>query len=348
MKFSTKPESVMERIALLLNLAPLPLVDTQIAFSKARAIMAAATLGVFEALGQGDKTAEEVATFCQTNPGATKQLLNCLVGIGYARWSNGKYGMQRAHRKWLLRASPNSVVDKLAFQSLEWDLMGRLEDFVRNGRPIDFHSSMSSEQWTIYQDGMRDVASGPAIELAKRLPVPKGATRLLDIGGSHGLYSIELCRRYGTLKSTILELPGAIDRATAIAARYGMADRVQYRCGNALTEDFGQATFDIVMINNVAHHFTPAQNVELAKRVARALAPSGLYSVGEFLRSDSPGVGGAVAATMDLYFALTSASGTWSLKEITSWQREAGLRPLKPIQFPSLPGWAVAPAIKPG
>ena len=48
----------------------------------------------------------------------------------------------------------------------------------------------------------------------------------------------------------------------------------------SLTEDFGQATFDIVMINNVAHHFTPAQNVELAKRVARALAPSGLYSFG--------------------------------------------------------------------
>jgi hypothetical protein len=37
------------------------------------------------------------------------------------------------------------------------------------------------------------------------------------------------------------------------------------------------------MINNVAHHFTPAQNVELAQRVVRALAPSGIYSAGEFL-----------------------------------------------------------------
>jgi 2-polyprenyl-3-methyl-5-hydroxy-6-metoxy-1,4-benzoquinol methylase len=205
---------------------------------------------------------------------------------------------------------------------------------------------MSPEQWTIYQDGMRDVATGPAIELAKRLPVPTGATRLLDIGGSHGLYSIELCRRYGALTSTILELPGAIDRATVIAARHGMADRVRYRSGNVLTEDLGQATFDIVMINNVAHHFTPAQNVDLAKKVARALAPSGVYCIGEFLRANSPGAGGAVAATMDLYFALTSASGTWSLEEITSWQREAGLDPLKPIQFPSLPGWAVAPSTK--
>jgi hypothetical protein len=67
-------------------------------------------------------------------------------------------------------------------------------------------------------------------------------------------------------------------------------------------------TFDVVVVNNVAHHFTHAQNVGLAKRVARALTPSGVYSVGEFLRSDTPGAGGSVAATMDLYFAITSAS----------------------------------------
>ena len=85
-------------------------------------------LGVFEAPGEGEKTAEEIAAVCHTNPEATKQLLNCLVGIGYARWSRGKYGMRQVHRKWLLRASPNSVVDKLTFQSVEWDLMGAIED----------------------------------------------------------------------------------------------------------------------------------------------------------------------------------------------------------------------------
>ena len=61
MKLSAKPEGVMERMALLLNLAPLPLIDTQIAFSNARAIMAAAALGMFEQLGQGEKTADEIA-----------------------------------------------------------------------------------------------------------------------------------------------------------------------------------------------------------------------------------------------------------------------------------------------
>jgi 2-polyprenyl-3-methyl-5-hydroxy-6-metoxy-1,4-benzoquinol methylase len=344
-KLGAKPEGLPERIALALNLAPMPLFHTQIAFNAARSIMAAAALGVFEALGRGERSAEEVAAACRTHPRATRQLLNCLVGIGYARCFDGRYGMRRTHRKWLLRAGSNSIVDKLSFLSIEWDLMGRLEGFVRSGEALDIHRTMSKKQWALYQDAMRDLAAGVAVELAKRLPIPRGAARLLDIGGSHGLYSIELCRRHPELRSTVLELPAAMDRATAIAARHGMAERVRYRPGDALTEDLGESSYDVVMINNLVHHFTTAQNVELAKRVARALTPGGLYAVGEAIH-DTPGGGGAVAATLDLYFALTSASGMYSLAEITSWQRESGLHPLNPIRFLSAPGWVVARAIR--
>jgi SAM-dependent methyltransferase len=347
MKVGAIPEGLMERVALFANLAPIPLLDTQIAFTSARSIMAAAELGVFEALGAGEKTAQEVAASCATDPKATRQLLDCLVGIGYARWRDGKYGMMSAHRKWLLRDSPSSIINKLAFQVMEWDLVGKLEDFVRSGKPLDFHGTMSPEQWRTYQDGMRDVAANRAVDLAKRMPVPRAATRLLDIGGSHGLYSIELCRRYPSLNATILELPGAVDRASEIAAREGMAERVKYRVGNALADDLGEETFDVVMINNLVHHFSPDQNTELARRVARALAPGGIYAIGDFLRASSPGGGGGVPAVMDLYFALTSASGTWSADEITSWQRSAGLVPLKPIRFQSLPGWAALPSERP-
>lgn len=347
MRLTAIPESIIERIALWANLVPVPLLDTQIAFTGARAIMAATELGVFEALAAGERSAAEVAAECRTDPRATGQLLDCLVGLGYARWRGGRYAMAKAQRKWLLRKSPSSMVDKLAFQALEWDLVGKLEEFVRTGKPLDFHSSMSPEQWRIYQDAMRDVGANPAVELAGRMPVPPGASRLLDIGGSHGLYSIELCRRHPTLTSTILELPGGVDRASAIAAREGMGERVSYQVGNALTDDLGEAVFDVVMINNVVHHFTPEQNAELARRIARALKPGGVYAVGDFLRSASPGAGGGVPAVMDLYFALTSSSGTWSRDEIEGWQRGAGLAPLKPIQFQSMPGWASLPAARP-
>ena len=117
------------------------------------------------------------------------------------------------------------------------------------------------------------------------------AKRLLDISGSHGLYSIELCRRHPELFATILELSGALDRASAIAAREGLGDRIEYRVGNALTDDLGEQTFDVVLINSLVHHFTPEQNAELAGRVARALKPGGVYATGDFLRACQPGEG---------------------------------------------------------
>lgn len=133
MKLAPHAENLKERIALMANLVPRPLLDTQIAFTAARAIMVAAEVGLFEALGKGDQTAEAVAAVCGTDPKATKHLLECLVGIGYASWRDGKYELPASMRKWLLRSSPSSVVAKLAFQSIEWN-SGRQDRRVRPQR----------------------------------------------------------------------------------------------------------------------------------------------------------------------------------------------------------------------
>src|SRR5438128_516237 len=108
MKLVAHAENFMERIALTANLVPRPLLDTQIAFTAARAIMVAAEIGLFEALGKGNQTADAVAASCGTDLRATKHLLECLVGIGYASWRDGEFGLPRSMRKWLLKSSPNS------------------------------------------------------------------------------------------------------------------------------------------------------------------------------------------------------------------------------------------------
>jgi tRNA A22 N-methylase len=64
---------------------------------------------------------------------------------------------------------------------------------------------------------MRDLSVNVAKEVAPKIPVPNGATAMLDIGGSHGLFSIELCKKHSSLSSTIMELPGSIEAASAIA-----------------------------------------------------------------------------------------------------------------------------------
>ena len=341
MKIKNQPENLLEWIALRANLAPTPLVDTQVAFNAARAIMAGAELGIYEAIGKGSKTYEEIAAICKTHAEATKHLLNALVGVGYLRWDNGKYSLKPKFHKWLLKESEANLIGKLRFQILEWDWMAKLEDYVRTGQTLDMHGSLSQKEWQLYQDGMRDLSISAAKELAPKIPVPAGAKTMLDIGGSHGLYSIELCKKHPALSSTIMELPGAVEAASAIAKRYDTTNRVNYVAGNALADDLGTEKYDLVMINNVVHHFTNEQNIALAKKIARALKPNGVYAIGEFERTEKPGEGGVVGATTGLYFSLTSSSGNWSASEINGWQKNAGLKIEKSIAPMTIPGWKV-------
>jgi len=346
MKLKNAPETLLERLGLAFNLVPVPLVDTQVAFNAARAIMAAADTGIFEAIGKTSKTYQQIAKQSKTHPTATKHLLDCLVGLGYLTWSNDLYSLKPRLYKWLLAEYPTNLIGKLRFQLTEWNWMARLEDFVRTGKPVDMHSSMNAGEWANYQNGMRDLSFNTARELAGKIKLPASITKMLDIGGSHGLFSIELCKKYPSLSSTILELPGAIDRASAIAAQHGLTDRVKYTAGNALTDDLGNEQYDLIMINNVVHHFTAEENQQLARKIAAALKPDGMHAIGEFIRAHRPGEGGALAATSGLFFALTSSSGTWSVKEINDWQQQAGLRTKKTISLMALPGWQVLTAVK--
>jgi ubiquinone/menaquinone biosynthesis C-methylase UbiE len=345
-KIKLQPENPLEWVALKMNLAPTPLVDTQIAFNVARAIMAAAELGIYEAIGKSTKTAGEIASACNTDAHATTQLLNCLVGVGYLKWGDGRYSLKQRYHKWLLKESESNLIAKLRFQLIEWNWMAMLEEYVRTGKTLQLHNSVNEQEWKLYQEGMRDLSITAAKELAGKIPIPKDATAMLDIGGSHGLYSIELCKKYPKLKSTILELPGAVEAASSIAKRYDTTGRVSYAEGNALNDDLGAEQYDLVMINNVVHHFTPEQNKALAKKIARALKPGGIYAIGEFIRAEKPGEGGVIASASGLYFSVISASGNWSAGEMESWQKNAGLKSEKTVSVMSIPGWKMVIARK--
>ncbi|HET6768950.1 MAG TPA: class I SAM-dependent methyltransferase, partial [Chitinophagaceae bacterium] len=240
----------------------------------------------------------------------------------------------------------SNLIGKLRFQLIEWNWMARLEDYVRTGNTLQLHNSVNEKEWNLYQEGMRDLSVNAAKELAAKIPISRNATNMLDIGGSHGLYSIELCKKYPALKSTILELPGAMESASAIAKRYDTTGRVSYKAGNALEDDLGSEQYDLVMINNVVHHFTPEQNNALAQKVARALKRGGIFIIGEFIRAEKPGEGGVIASASGLYFSVISASGNWSLAEMESWQKNAGLKPEKPVTTMTLPGWKMVVARK--
>lgn len=339
-KLGLIPESLLERVALWSGRVPAPALETMLAMFGVRTLMVGTKLGVFEALREGPRTPEQVAPAIGGDPRATAKLLSGLTGLGYLEHRDGAFALAPVARRWMLGDSPGSQRDSVLFRFLEWDLLGRYEEFVRTGRPLQIHGSdeFGREGWALYQRGMRSLSGLSAEEIARRTPTPPDPTALLDIGGSHGFNSVCFCRRHPNLRATILDLPEAVEHAASILAEEGMGDRVVHRPGNALEDDLGESAWDIVFVAQLVHHFGDAANRELAARIARALKPGGTFAVVEIERPVEPGGGGQLGALMDLYFALTSESGTWSVAEIQAWQRDAGLEILRPIRMRTAPG----------
>jgi SAM-dependent methyltransferase len=343
MRLGLIPENMLDRIATAFGLGPPPAMTEAYAPLYARAIVVATEMGIFEAIGSGRASAASVAAACGTDPRATERLLNLLVTMRYLRYRDGGYRLAPETARWMLRDAPDSIRDLVLMKRLEWRWMEGLEAYLRSGTPLDVHATMSVEDWAAYQRGMRAQANIAAPRLARLLPVPKGARQMLDIGGSHGYWSVVLCRRHPGLRATVLDLPDAVAYAAPLLKREGMGDRVVLKAGDALTDDLGESVYDLILMFSLVHHFDDATNRALVARAAAALRPGGRMVILEALRP-KPG-GGQLGAFFDLYFGLTSESGTWTLEEMAAWQVAAGLVPRRqpfPLRFVSDVGLAIA------
>ncbi|MEO8668023.1 MAG: methyltransferase [Bauldia sp.] len=347
MKIGAIPEGLFERLITLAGLAPTPVVDTFHAVVVARAIIVATKLGVFEAMIEKPLTVSEAAGQLHLDAAALEKLLNLLVATGYLGFADHRYSLTRLTRKWMLRDTAASLHDSMLLRFLEWQAIEATEDFVRTGKALDAHDLIGGDQWVTYQRGMRSLARFSAGEVARRVVVPAAARAMLDIGGGHGAYSVAFCRRHPHLKATILDLPQAVEVASPILAEEKMGDRVTHRAGNALTDDLGLEAWDVIFVAHLIHHFDRAANAALMVRAAAALRPGGVVALLDVLRSTAPQHTSQTGALLDLYFAVTSNSGTWPEAEIVGWLTAAGLKPGRPIHLRTAPGISVVVATKP-
>jgi len=345
MKIGVISENLIEQFAFQQQLVPIPCIETQSSMILARVIIVATRLGVFEVLASEPLKLEDIAAQCNADPTALEALLDALVNTVYLLRDEDYYKLAPVAGKWLLRDKQHSLYDFISSRVVVWNRLTHLEEFIQTGQAIQMHSNMAADEWQMYHRSMRGFARIAAPEVAKYTPVPVGAKDMLDIGGSHGCFLATLCRRHQDLKSVILELPESIEYAATLLAEEDVGNRVMYKAGNAITDDLGTNAYDVVFMSNLIHHFDESTNIDLFRRVSKALRPGGCFVVQKLMFTDKEqGQGGAF---LNLFFAMTSAGGNWSFKTIEQWQREAGLVPQKTIKFRTTPATGQQVAIKP-
>jgi 2-polyprenyl-3-methyl-5-hydroxy-6-metoxy-1,4-benzoquinol methylase len=211
----------------------------------------------------------------------------------------------------------------LEFNYSQWEWWGRLEDVVRGGQGQDIHGlSPDDPRWRDYIHAMHQLARLSAPEVARAIPLPRGARHVLDLGGAHGWFAAELCRLHRGLRATVLDLEGSVRVGRDIIAQAGLSHVVRHEVGNLLTAELG-GPHDAVLLFQVLHHLSPAQNVALLRRVRSTLARKGTLAVLEYLREDLEAPASA-APLIGLHYFLTSQAAAYTPAEVEGFLQDAG------------------------
>jgi hypothetical protein len=240
MKYQLVADNPIEQQALESGLVPLPVLDTLLPVVQVRAIMAGVHLGIFEALGKGSATADEVARSLSLDAECVGLLLRVLVCAGYVTREADEYRLTELSQHTLLADSRRTLSGVVEWSYFEWNWIENLEEVVKTGAGVDAHANLGPpENWATYQKAMLQMARTMARDVASLVPIKQQAQRMLDIGGSHGLYGAMMCRLHPPMRSEVFDLPEAVEHARALAREEGIDDVVSHRSGNALRDDLG-------------------------------------------------------------------------------------------------------------
>jgi 2-polyprenyl-3-methyl-5-hydroxy-6-metoxy-1,4-benzoquinol methylase len=325
MRFGLKADNLLERFADWFNLAPQPLAHAFFGMMASRTMMAGERLGLFGALADGPATVEELAARLKLAPEGTRALLEALEACEAVERKKGRYRLADRARRWLDPRSSQYVGAFLDFNYTQWEWWSHMEDAVRTGQPVDIHQFAPEDpRWRSYILAMYQMARLSAPEVARAIPLPRGAQRVLDLGGAHGWFAAELCRRNRGLRATVLDLEGSVRVGREIIAQANLSHLVTHQEGDVLTAELA-GPHDAILLFQVVHHLSPAQNVALLRRVRAALGPTGTLAVLEYLREDVEKPPSA-APLIGLHYFLTSKAAAYTPAELEGFLGDAGFR----------------------
>lgn len=196
---------------------------------------------------------------------------------------------------------------------------------------------MTDYEWELFSRAMIDISRTNYKEVAGKIPIAKNAMKLLDLGGSHGLYSIELCKRNPNLEATIVDLPPVKKYADECIAQHNAGKNVSFLPADFMKDELPKNT-DIILAFNIIHGLNPSENEALAQKVYNSLNYGGIYVILDQIK----GIGGnsQMSKATTSYMALNllhEASGrTYSKNEVDTFVQKADFKKavLKKIHAP--------------
>jgi len=340
--------SVRERVLSHLNRLPVPIFDAFANVLLGRALMVCNSSGVFDALHGSPCSVSELAAKTGMSARGAEILLQTVEAGGYVVREGDRFRNTKVAERWLTKTSPGYLGNLVQyFEKLfsRWEYLGRT---VGQGEPEKpYFEYFNEKDWEIYTYGMKDLARLLMPEVLRVVRLPKSARRLLDIGGSHGLYSIELCRCHPGLTADVLDLDKVVEVGRKITRDLGMSSRVIHHAADFKRDNLGSG-YDVVLAFNIIHGLKPPENVLLMKKVGAALNRGGKIFIMDQLRGgkEDSSLSRLIPAVVGLNLFNEIGGNSYRAGEVREWSHEAGFAECT-VKWLRAPGVAMIQARKP-
>jgi len=306
-------------------------------FQESRVLLTAIELDVFSAVGSGADAAE-IAGRLEANIRAAEMLLNALTSLGLLSKENKIFRNTPLSARYFVKGSPDDARAALMHTVNLWERWSTLSECVRNGSAVDIkETSERGDQWTsAFITAMHRNAMERAPTVVQAVG-SEGPTKMLDVGGGSGAYSIAFAKANSHLSAEILDLPPVVRIAQAYIEKAGLNARIKTRVGDLRTDPFGNG-YDMVFISAICHMLSFQENEDLIQRSHAALAPNGRLVVQEFFLEEDK-TSPKIAALFSLNMLVgTKAGSSYSAVECAGWFERAGFMNIRHIRLPGPTG----------
>ncbi|MFY9344931.1 MAG: methyltransferase [Planctomycetota bacterium] len=301
-----------------------PMLAVYLPMMRAAAVLAAGELGLFAALGKRTLSPAALAKALRADVHGVRRLADVLVAGGWLVRRHGGYANRPATRRWLTAGGEVDFTAGLAWTREAWRLLPELAAAIRRGGPsmrLWDRMARTPAMGKRFAAYMRAFAELTSPILAKSVQLPRGARRLLDLGGSHGLHAIAFCRAHPGLAAVVFDQRVSLATTPALIREHGMRGRITTQAGDCVRDPIGSG-YDVILYFSVAHNQSERANRKVLAKCAAALNPGGLLVIHDYVRGRLPE---PYAASFDLTLLLEVGHRTYDLPTFRRWLRDAGL-----------------------
>ncbi len=302
-------------------------------FMVPRILLTAVELDLFTKLESSPLSVDELCRVEGWDPRGLTILMDALAAEGLlSRGPDAKYAVPQPVAAYLVRDKEDSILPMILHGCHLWESWSNLTRIVTTGEntyPAE-RKTRPKEETDAFIQAMHVVGQGMAPTIADSLDL-SAYSKLLDIGGGPGTYTIAFLRKAPQMTATLFDLPEVVEIGRENLAKAGFVDRVKIVAGDYTKDDL-PLNHDLALLSAIIHSNSRETNRNLFRKIYNSLDQGGTILIRDHIMDPTrtfPAAGAIFAVNM---LAATTDGNTYTFEEVKEDLESAGFKHVNMIR----------------